>query len=174
MQQPERELLFRNWLAEHGAAILKAARAYARNPDDCQDLTQEILLQLWRSLPNFNGQASALTWCYRVALNTALAWRRIEGRRRTRRRPLVDGNNVPHGGPDSAEQAARRETVERLYAAIRQLTTADAAIVLLYLDNLGYREIAEVLGISENHVGVKLSRARKALAVLLRERTDEA
>jgi RNA polymerase sigma-70 factor (ECF subfamily) len=168
----ERESLFRHWLAEHSPAILKVARSYAPTRDDAQDLSQEILLQLWRSLPQFNGQASALTWCYRVALNTALNWRRNERRRRARQ-PVMELNELPASGPDSAEQTAHRETVERLYAAIRQLSTTDAALVLLYLDDLSYRQIAEVLGISENHVGVKLNRARKALAALLQEESDE-
>ena len=174
MLDSERETLFRNWLAEHSAAILKVARSYALAPDDGQDLAQEILLQLWRSVPQFNGDASALTWCYRVALNTALSWRRNESRRRARRRPLVEWNDVPSPGPDGAEQTAQRETVERLYSAIRRLSQADAALVLLYLDDLSYREISEVLGISENHVGVKLNRARQTLAALLQEDRDDA
>jgi RNA polymerase sigma-70 factor (ECF subfamily) len=169
----ERESLFRSWLAGHSAAILKVARSYAQTPDDVHDLSQEILLQLWRSLPQFNGEASALTWCYRVALNTALSWRRNEGRRRVRRQPLGEVNNVPAPGPDGAEQTAQRELVERLYVAIRQLSATDSALVLLYLDDLSYRQIADVLGISENHVGVKLNRARKALAQLLHEESDE-
>ena len=68
---------------------------------------------------------------------------------------------------DSAEQAQQRETVEQLYNAIHQLPKADAALVLLYLDELSYREMAEVLGISESNVGVKLNRAKKALAELM-------
>ena len=70
-------------------------------------------------------------------------------------------------GVDSAEQAQQRETVEQLYQAIHQLPKADAALVLLYLDELSYREMAEVLGISESNVGVKLNRAKKALSALM-------
>jgi RNA polymerase sigma-70 factor (ECF subfamily) len=70
-------------------------------------------------------------------------------------------------GCDSAEQAQQRETVERLYQAIHRLPKADAALVLLYLDELSYREMAEVLGISESHVGVKLNRAKKALSAVM-------
>jgi RNA polymerase sigma-70 factor, ECF subfamily len=66
-----------------------------------------------------------------------------------------------------------REAVERLNTAIRQLPKTDAALVLLYLDDLSYRQMAEVLGISENNVGVKLNRAKKALAELLKEEPDE-
>ena len=74
--------LFKSWLAQHEAAVLKVARAYTLTAEDCQDLVQEILFQVWRSLPQFQGRASAATWCYRVALNTALGWRRQEHRRR--------------------------------------------------------------------------------------------
>jgi RNA polymerase sigma-70 factor (ECF subfamily) len=162
------ESLFTSWLSEHGAAILKVARAYTRTTDNCQDLVQEILLQVWRSLPRFQGRSSASTWIYRVALNTALGWHRKEQRRRRRQEPILAVDDLPAAGQDSARQAAEREVVERLYAAIRLLPGTDAALVLLYLDDLSYRQIADVLGISETNVGVKLNRARKALAELMK------
>jgi RNA polymerase sigma-70 factor (ECF subfamily) len=104
-----------------------------------------------------------------VALNTALGWHRKELRRRVRQEPILEIRDLPVAGPDSAQQAAEREVVERLYAAIRQLPKAEAALVLLYLDNLSYREMAEVLGMSESNVGVKLNRAKKALGRLMKE-----
>ncbi len=159
--------VFRDWLAQHGALVLKVARAYTRTADDCQDLAQEILLQLWRSVPRFEGRSAASTWVYRVALNTALGWRRRERRRRERQRPLLTVEGPADAGPGGAEQLARREAVERLYAAIHQLPAADVALVLLYLDDLSYREMADVLGISETNVGVRLTRARQALGELL-------
>jgi RNA polymerase sigma-70 factor (ECF subfamily) len=168
------ESLFQRWLCEYGGAVLKVARAYTLNQEDCQDLAQEILLQVWRSLPRFQGRASASTWCYRVALNTALGWRRKEHRRKARQRPLLEVEHLSAGGPESAQQLHQREVVERLYAAIRQLPKADAALVLLYLDDLSYRQIAEVLGISESNVGVKLNRAKKALGERMREKSHES
>jgi RNA polymerase sigma-70 factor (ECF subfamily) len=165
------ELLFRTWLIEHQGALLKVARAYTHTTADCQDLAQEILLQVWRSLPQFQGRASAATWFYRVALNTALGWHRNEHRRRSRQRPVLEIQDVPAAGPDSAQQLVQREAVDRLYAAIRQLPKTDAALVLLYLDDMSYRQMAEVLGISESNVGVKLNRAKKALAELMNEDT---
>ena len=83
------ETLFKTWLYEHGAIVLKVARAYTLTPEEREDLAQEILLQVWRSLPRFEGRASAHTWFYRVALNTALGWQRKERRRRERHQPLI-------------------------------------------------------------------------------------
>jgi RNA polymerase sigma-70 factor (ECF subfamily) len=134
---------------------------------------QEILLQVWRSLPTFQGRSSAATWVYRVALNTGLGWHRNEHRRRARHRPILEVEHLSCDGPDGLQRAARRELVDRLYAAIRRLPKAEAALVLLYLDDLSYRQMAEVLGISENNVGVKLSRAKKALGELMNEESHE-
>jgi RNA polymerase sigma-70 factor (ECF subfamily) len=149
--------------------VFKVARAYTLTAEEREDLAQEILLQVWRSLPQFGGRASAHTWFYRVALNTALGWHRKERRRRERQQHCLAVDAVPARMADSGQELHQRETVERLYAAIQRLPKADAALVLLYLDDLSYREMAEVLGISESNVGVKLNRAKKALAALMEE-----
>ena len=167
MSNENAETLFKNWLVEHRGAVLKVARAYTLTAEDGQDLAQEILLQVWRSLPQFQGQASATTWCYRVALNTALAWHRNERRRHTRQRPL-NGENLP-----ATRDGAHLELVERLYVAIHRLPGADTALVLLHLDGLSYRQMAEVLGVSEGNVGVKLNRVKKALGKLMKEESHE-
>jgi RNA polymerase sigma-70 factor (ECF subfamily) len=160
--------LFMTWLGEHGASVMKVARAYTLNSEECQDLAQEILLQAWRSLPKFEGKASEATWFYRVALHTAMNWHRKEKPRRTREQPLLEVQVLAAEGASSAEQAQHRETVEQLYQAIHQLPKTDAALVLLYLDELSYREMADVIGISESNVGVKLNRAKKALSELMK------
>jgi len=163
----EQKSVFMKWLDEHGSSVVKVARAYTVTNDECQDLAQEILLQAWRSLPRFQGKASPSTWFYRVALHTAMNWHRKDKPRRSRQQPLFEVQTLVTTGRDSAEQAQQRETVEQLYEAIHQLPKADAALVLLYLDELSYREMAEVLGISESNVGVKLNRAKKALGALM-------
>ena len=81
--------------------------------------------------------------------------------------PLLEVQALVPEGSNGAEQVQQRETVEQLYQAIHRLPKADAALVLLYLDELSYREMAEVLGISESNVGVKLNRAKKALGELM-------
>ncbi len=167
MRDENHQSLFINWLGAHGASVMKVARAYTLSSEDCQDLAQEILLQAWRSLPKFEGKANPATWFYRVALHTALNWQRKDKPRRRRQQPLLEVHALTPATIDSAEQAQQREVVERLYAAIHQLPKADTALVLLYLDELSYREMAEVLGISESNVGVKLNRAKKALNDLM-------
>lgn len=167
MLDDDHKSLFMNWLGEHGSSVMKVARAYTLTSEECQDLAQEILLQAWRSLPNFERKANAATWFYRVALHTAMNWHRKDEPRRNRQEPLVEVQALAPDGIDSAGQAQQRETVEQLYNAIHQLPKADAALVLLYLDQLSYQEMAEVLGISESNVGVKLNRAKKALSELM-------
>ena len=100
-----------------------------------------------------------------MALNTALAWQRAIGSATTA--SFGPRSKPPTWQKTNRERAQDRERIERLYVAIRQLPKADAALVLLYLEDLSYREMAEVLGISEMNVGVKLSHARKVLAELM-------
>lgn len=174
MVEKDDKSLFLNWMAEHGSSVVKVARAYTVTSEECQDLAQEILLQAWRSLPKFKGNASAATWFYRVALHTAMNWHRKDKPRRARQQPLLQMQTLVADAADSAQQAQHRETVEQLYKAIHQLPNTDTALVLLYLDELSYREMAEVLGISENNVGVKLNRAKKALSALMNGKPDES
>ena len=163
-----------NWLREHGPSVVKVARAYTFTADDCQDLAQEILLQAWRSLPSFSGNAQPATWFYRVALNTAMNWQRKDKPRRSRQKPLLEVQTFATNSRDDDVQLQHRDTVEQLYKAINRLPKTDAALVLLYLDELSYREMADVLGISESNVGVKLNRAKKALAERMKGASHES
>tara|TARA_E500000305_G_scaffold111584_1_gene125615 strand:+ start:128875 stop:129417 length:543 start_codon:yes stop_codon:yes gene_type:complete len=168
----DQKTLFMKWLDEHGSAVVKVARAYTLISEETQDLAQEILLQAWKSLPRFEQKSSAATWFYRVALQTAMNWQRKEKPRRIIQKPLLEVHTVITAGANSAEAAQQRDTVEQLYRAIRQLPQADAALVLLYLDELSYREMSDVLGISENNVGVKLNRAKQKLNELMKGESD--
>ena len=173
MPDEDQKSLFMKWLREHGASVVKVARAYTFTADDCQDLAQEILLQAWRSLPSFAGNSQPATWFYRVALNTAMNWQRKDKPRRARQKPLLEVQPISTEAPDDG-QLQHRDTVDQLYKAINQLPKTDAALVLLYLDELSYREMAEVLGISESNVGVKLNRAKRALAELMKGAPHES
>lgn len=169
----EHERQFRQWLGEHTGLLLKVARSFADGSADQDDLFQEILLQVWLSLPNFREDSKPTTWLYRVALNTALAWKRGEKRRRHKQgsSPISDVA-APRVVP-SAEGERNDRIVDQLYAAIRALPPAKRALVVLYLDGFSYREISEVVGISESNVGVSLNRLKKELAETIQEDGNE-
>lgn len=170
---PDPALLFRQWLEEHRGIIVKVTRSYTTTPEDADDLRQELLLQLWISLRTYAQQARPSTWIYRVCLNTALTWRRGTSRREKRIEPTEDFSRVAGEAPSPAESATERELLEKLYAGIHALPDFDRALVLLSLDRLTYREMAEITGLNENQIGVALTRARQRLAQLLKGITDE-
>ena len=170
----DHERRFRLWLGEHTALLVKVVRSFAEGPADQDDLFQEILLQVWVSMPSFRDDSKPTTWLYRVALNTALAWKRGEKKRRRSHVSLSisDVGALPEvTAPDDTSSEAQRNDriVEQLYAAIRALPPAKRALVVLYLDGFTYREIADVVGISENNVGVSLNRIKKDLAAAVKD-----
>ena len=173
MADSQRDVRFAAWLHEHRGILHKISRAYAWAAADQADLRQEMLLQLWRSLPAFREQAKPSTWIYRVCLNTALTWHRDLARRESRIQPGADLAGIAGEAASPAERAGDREILEKLYTAIHAMPDFDRALVLLLLDGLAYREIAEITGLTENHVGVVLTRARKRLAELMKGVTDE-
>lgn len=170
---PEHTTRFQSWLEEHRGIVVRVSRSFAPAPADAADLQQEMLLQLWTSLTSFAGQAKPSTWIYRVCLNTALTWRRGTARREARIEAGADPAVLATEADSPADQAGDREMLEKLYAAIHALPGSDRALVLLALDGLAYREIADITGLTENHVGVALTRARKRLAEHLKEISDE-
>jgi RNA polymerase sigma-70 factor (ECF subfamily) len=164
----EQEAIFRRWLDAHLGLMLKVVRGCAATRQDQDDLLQEVLLNVWSSIPAFRGEAKETTWIYRVAFNTALAWRRVERRRREGHEKFLKHDMSPRSQASHLEELSQHEVVDQLYAAIRQLSKLDASLALMHLDGLSYQEMAEVLGISEsistNYIGVKLNRIRKQLA----------
>jgi RNA polymerase sigma-70 factor (ECF subfamily) len=159
-----REARFRQWLDRHIGLILKVVRGYALAPQDQDDLFQDILLQLWSSIPSFRGEAKETTWIYRVAFNTALAWKRTERRRRRKHETFIQFDTSSREQASHVDSMVEREIIDQLYAAIRGLPRVDASLALMHLDGISYQEMSEVLGMSENYIGVKLNRIRKQLA----------
>jgi RNA polymerase sigma-70 factor (ECF subfamily) len=164
MQYDDQQRLFDQWLKSHQGLFFKVVRAYAFTPQDQEDLFQEIATQVWRSVPNFRGEAAVTTWIYRVALNAAIAWTRKEWKHR-------DGKQSADGAESAILQAspATDPRIEWLYAQIRQLNEIDRSLTLLLLDGFNYKEMAAMLGITENYVGVKISRIKEHLTSRSRE-----
>ncbi|MHC4537347.1 MAG: RNA polymerase sigma factor [Planctomycetota bacterium] len=143
--------------------IHKICCLYAMNMDERKDLGQEIVCQLWKSYQSFRGDSKFTTWMYKVALNTALF-----NLRRSRSRVRIERLKEHHGDiPAKTDNQEKHGKINKLYKAINQLREFDRAIILLYLEELSYSQIAEVIGISESNVSVRLVRIKKKLKELL-------
>lgn len=151
---------FERVVREHGAALKRLVAAWERNQPAQEDLLQEILVALWRALPGFRGEASERTFVFRVAMNRALNHRY---RRPPSAEPLETASHVADAAttPEAAAAAAQERTT--LLAAVQALPPSLREVVTLSLEGLSGGEIADVLGIRENNVHARLSRARKAL-----------
>ena len=167
--------VFLEWILSYDAILWKIARTYAP-PGEHEDLHQDLLIALWHAVPLYRDQAKPSTFIYRVALNGALNWTRNR-QRYLRRHVELDEIATPRSVCPNVQQESsgdQERRVEQLYAALGTLPEADRSLALLLLDDLSYREIAEVLGITENNVGVKLNRVKKRLTEQLRKLEYEA
>ena len=163
----DQQALFLELLKANHGRWRGIARVYGRQ--DAEDLFQEILLQVWRSLARFRDESAMSTWSYRVALNTALNWRRSE-QTRHRRLPIRDGFN-PAYVPSPTADVRGAEVLERL---LSELTAAEKAILLLYLDDVGYEQMAEILGTTAGALRVRIHRLKARLADLLEGQLHES
>ena len=161
MLAAERNRVFESWMDAHKAILLKVARVYGATHSDREDLFQEIALQLWHSVEAYRGDCATTTWIYRVALNTALAWRRKERKHGQGRQDIEAATGlliVPSG---------RDPRLEWVYDRIAELDEASRSLALLMLDGFSYREMSQILGIGESNVGMKINRIKAALAARL-------
>ena len=154
---------FLELIEENQDIIHKICCLYAINTDDRKDLSQEIICQLWKSYQSFRGDSKFTTWMYKVALNTALL-----NLRRHRVRVRTESLKEHHTDiPAEADEKEIYGQINRLCEAISQLGKLDSAIILLYLEQLSYKEISEIIGISKSNVSVRLTRVKKKLKELL-------
>ena len=162
MAERDRQQRFDAQLREHRGIVLKVASLYARGVEDRDDLAQEIYVQLWRSFERYDPtRAKFSTWLYRIALNVAISHlRRGSDAWSGRLEPLEPHHletigNAPENEPD--------ERLTALYSLIGQLDALNRALILLYLEDRSYAEIAEILGISETNVATKIARVKQRL-----------
>ena len=160
---------FHRLLQEYGPPIERLAAAYETDPNERQDLVQDIVFALWRALPAFRGDCSEKTFVYRIAQNRGLTHR---WRSRTRNARLVQLDDDLTELPDPASERHTAELTrpvsqQELLRAVQQLPDLQRDVVVLSLEDLSNSEIAEVLGISSGNVGVRLTRARAALRKIL-------
>jgi RNA polymerase sigma factor (sigma-70 family) len=154
---------FGSLLHEHRGIVFKVAGLYSRSAADRDDLVQEISAQLWRSFSGYDGaRAKFSTWMYRIALNVAISQaRREHWSEADRFEPLETHHLETVGGGEPIRE--QDERLQVLYAFIGRLDPLNRALILLYLEERSYSEIADVLGISETNVATKISRIKQKL-----------
>ena len=154
---------FQDMLNDNKRIIFKICRAYTDNQEDFDDYQQECIVQLWQSFNSFKGASKVSTWVYRVCLNVCLS------QLRTKKRRIVTVRDVVIEQKDDQDESDQ-ENLESLYRAIRLLRESDRAIILLYLDDKSYKEMADILGITVTNVGAKVNRVKNQLKTIINER----
>ena len=162
MQKQEAEKQFEKHIRENELLIYKVCRIYAYTDADRQDLFQEIVIQLWKAYPKFNGQAKFSTWLYRVGINTAISGLRKQKNFITSYEPA----SLPVNRSDDNYSETEEERLKQLYVAIEQLNQVEKAIVMLYMEDRSYDEMEDILGISQGTLRVKMNRIKEKLREL--------
>jgi RNA polymerase sigma-70 factor, ECF subfamily len=165
MNKNDKELII-ELIYKNKDLIYKICTMYSNNPEDIDDLFQEICIQLWKSYPNFRQNSKISTWMYRVALNTAISWVRKENKHYGNTTASENVKFIGDEFPFYIEEE-KQEQIQSLYKAINSLSKLDRTIVLLYLEEVPNNEIAEILGMTEVNIRVKMNRIRKQLKTLL-------
>lgn len=148
-QHPFIELIER-----HNAAIERVCRSFCSSPEDREDLKQEILVHLWQGWKGYRPEHKPITWLYRVALNTAISWRRSQ--KRQIETVALDGFDVPN-------DSLSREQSAHLKALIAMLPQADQRLINLYLDGFSTDEMGRLLSISQTNVTTRIGRIKDKL-----------
>lgn len=156
---------FEAMLAAHRGIVFKVANTYGRLPEDRADLAQEIATQLWRAWPARDPARPASTWMYRIALNVAMSFVRNASLRQRHAVPLDESalDVADAGRPSHDADLEHAQRLRLLQAFITRQAPIDRALLLLYLDERGQREIGEILGISESNVSTKISRLKQRI-----------
>lgn len=152
----DKEEQFIRIVEEHKRTIYKVCYMFSKEPYEIEELFQEILIRLWSGLDRFDGRSEIRTWVYRVALNVAINRQKVLSRR-VKTVPLI--LKVEPMAPDDE----RKQQIDELYRLISQLDVMDKAIVMLWLEELSYADIAAIVGISPTNVGTRLLRIKNKL-----------
>ena len=162
MQKRDTEKEFEKLIRENESLLYKVCRMYAYTAEDRQDLSQEIIIQLWKSYPRFKGNSKLSTWLYRVAINTAITGLRKKKDFIT----SVEPSDLPLHIIDESSNHEEDDQLQRLHEAIGQLNPIEKAIVMLYLEDRSYEEMEDVLGMSQGNLRVRMTRIKDKLREL--------
>jgi RNA polymerase sigma factor (sigma-70 family) len=164
-----KETQFLQLIGENKGILFKICKIYQDDPEDRDDLLQEMILQLWLAFDSFRGESKFSSWMYRVSLNTAIVFFKKQ-----KRRP--DSEQLPYQFDQVEEQSAAGEKEEQLaifYKAVQKLNKVEKALIYLYMEDVAYEEIAVNLGISEGNVRVRLNRIKNKLKEIIKQMNYE-
>jgi len=153
---------YTHFILPHAAIVIKICRAYTNSQEDFEDYYQEVCLQVWRSKDNFRQQCEWSTWLYKISLNVCLTYLK---KANNNKQNFVSDSLPAEVIADSHDFAD--ESVNKLYDAIRQLSEVDRGVILLYLEEKSYSEIAEIIGTNSNNIGVRIKRIKQRLNKIL-------
>lgn len=153
---------FLDKLEKHQGILQKISLVYSKNSLEKEDLCQEIILQLWKSYPTFKHKSAFSTWMYRVALNTALSLTQ-------KQRFFTKTEDIPDRSFDMEYAMDQSENMQILYRAISHLNKVEKAIIILWLEDRSYEEIAETMGMTVKNVSVRLVRIKTKLKELIKK-----
>ena len=171
MNSRDTQSTFDAWLRDHAGILHHVANAFATGADR-HDLMQELMLALWRAIPAFRAASLPSTFIYRVTHNAALTWKRAERGHRRRLDHFQHLQPDPGGPTTAATPDNTPDKLELLYSAIRALDPLDRSLVLLQLDGVSYAQIADIHGLSDSNVGVRLNRIKQKLTAIIQEKTS--
>ncbi|WP_296705397.1 RNA polymerase sigma factor [Algoriphagus sp.] len=154
---------YSSFILPYAGIIIKICRAYTDSEEDFEDYYQEVCLQIWRSKDNFKKQSEWSTWIYRLTLNVCLTL--LKSNKKKKQVFLSDHQPVDRSEEKSSGYSD--ESLAQLYAAIRQLSEIDRAVILLYLEEKSYQEISEIIGSNANNIGVRINRIKERLKKIL-------
>lgn len=148
-------------IVPYAPIIIKICRAYTNSQEDYEDYYQEVCLQIWKSRDNFKGHSQWSTWIYRISLNVCLTLLKKNKKKQDIPTDNILAENIEEN------HFFTDESLNYLYAAIKKLTEVDRAVILLYLEEKSYKEIADITGTSSNNIGVRITRIKSRLKKIL-------
>jgi len=152
---------YHSFILPYAPIIIKICRAYTNSQEDFEDYYQEVCLQIWRCRQQFRDESKWSTWIYKISLNVCLTLLK----KRNREQSTVSDDLPAYVAEDS--RAFADESLNLLYTAIRRLSEVDRAVILLYLEEKSYQEIAEIIGTNPNNIGVRVKRIKERLKRML-------
>jgi RNA polymerase sigma-70 factor (ECF subfamily) len=154
---------YRLKILPYAAILVKICRAYTNSQEDFEDCYQEVCLQIWRSNNNFKEQCEWSTWLYKISLNVCLTFLK---KKKKANFQYFASDSLPEVSIEE-NKAFADESLNQLYDGIRQLSEVDRGVILLYLEEKSYQEIADIIGTNPNNVGVRIKRIKERLKKIL-------